>query len=113
MVALNTDWSDLGSFVVIYKNSDLDKNGNASESTNVLFNSKNNLIISDGKPVVFIDVNNLIVVNTDDAVLISKMGSSHKIKELIPKLNEVLPGITAKRINVFCNSKGRKQCSQK
>jgi mannose-1-phosphate guanylyltransferase len=105
MVTLDTDWSDLGSFEAIYKNSNLDKDGNVSESTNVLFNSKDNLIISKCKPVTLIDVNDLIVVNTGDAVLISKMGSSHKIKELIPKLEEVSPGITKKRINIASISK--------
>jgi len=83
IVNLNTGWSDLGSFESIYTNSNSDKYGNVTESKNVLFNSKNNLVISNSKPVTLIDVNNLIVVNTDDAVLISKMGSSHKIKELI------------------------------
>ena len=99
MVVLNTDWSDLGSFEAIYKNSNMDKSSNVSEMTNALFNSKNNLIISKGKPIVLIDVRNMIVVNTGDAVLISKMGSSHKIRELIPKLEEMSPNITKKRIH--------------
>jgi len=58
------------------------KDRNVSETTNILFNSENNLIIPNGKPVTLIDVNDLIVVNTNDVILISKMGSSHKIKEL-------------------------------
>jgi len=98
MVVLNTDWSDLGSFEAIYKDSNFDKDGNVSESTNVLFNSKNNLVISKGKPVTLIDVNNLVVVNTEDAILISRMGSSHKIRELISKLEEISPNITKKKI---------------
>jgi hypothetical protein len=100
MIALNTDWSDLGSFEAIYKNSNSDKNRNASKSTDILLNSKNNLIISNGKPITLIDVNNLIVVDTDDVVLISKMGSSHKIKELISKLEEVSPNITKKKMHM-------------
>jgi len=94
MVALNTDWSDLGSFEALYNISNPDTNGNVSVQKNVLYNSRNNLIISKNKPVALIDVEDLIVVDTDDAVLISKKGSSHKIKELIPKLEKVSPNIT-------------------
>jgi len=94
MVALNTDWSDLGSFEALYNISDSDANGNVSTSKNIFCNSKNNLIISKNKPVALIDVDDLIIVDTDDAVLISKKGSSHKIKELIPELEKISPNIT-------------------
>jgi mannose-1-phosphate guanylyltransferase len=99
MVVFNTDWSDLGSFEANYKNSGMDEDRNVSEATNVLFNSEKNLIISKGIPITLIDVKNLIVVNTGDAVLISKMGSSHKIRELIPKLEKMSPNITKKPIH--------------
>jgi mannose-1-phosphate guanylyltransferase len=99
MVALNADWSDLGSFEALYNISNTDADGNVSVSKNVLYNSKNNLIISKNKPVTLIDVNDLIVVDTDDAVFISKKGSSHKIKELIAELEKVSPNITKTAIN--------------
>jgi len=98
MVALKTDWSDLGSFEALYNISNSDVNGNVSTLNNVLYNSKNNLIISKNKSVTLIDVDDLIVVDTDDAVLISKKGSSHKIKELIPELERVSPNITKTKI---------------
>jgi len=94
MAALKTDWSDLGSFEALYNISNSDVNGNVSSPKNVLYNSKNNLIISKNKLVTLIDVDDLIIVDTDDAVLISKKGSSHKIKELIPELEKVSPNIT-------------------
>jgi mannose-1-phosphate guanylyltransferase len=91
MVTLNTEWSDLGSFESIYNISKSDTDGNVSESTNTLFNSKNNLIMSKDKSVTLIDVNDLIVVDTGDAILVSKMGSSHKIKELITSQTNLKP----------------------
>jgi len=98
MVSLKTDWSDLGSFEALYNISNSDVNGNVLTSKNVIYNSKNNLIISKNKPVTLIDVDDLIVIDTDDAVLISKKGSSHKIKELIPELEKVSPNITKTKI---------------
>jgi mannose-1-phosphate guanylyltransferase len=94
MVSLNTDWSDLGSFEAIYNILNHDVNGNVSASKNVIHNSKNNLIISKNKPITLIDIDDIIVVDTDDAVLISKKGSSHKIKELITELEKITPNIT-------------------
>jgi mannose-1-phosphate guanylyltransferase len=88
MVALDINWSDLGSFESIYRISTSDANGNVSESNNTLCNAKNNFIISNNKPIVLIDVEDLVVVDSSDAILISKKGSSHKIKELLPHLEK-------------------------
>jgi mannose-1-phosphate guanylyltransferase len=94
MIVFTNEWLDLGSFEAIHEISKSDINGNASSSENIMFNSKNNFIISDNKTIVLIDVDDLIVIDTADAVLISKKGSSQKIKELIPELERVSPDIT-------------------
>jgi len=100
MVVLDADWSDLGSFESIYKISGSDPDGNVSSSKNVLFhNSKNSFVVSKNRPVVLIDVNDLVIVDTSDAILISKKGSSHKIKELIGELEKVSPNITVQSIS--------------
>jgi len=74
------DWSDLGSFESLESE---------IESTSNLINidSSNNLILSD-KQVAVIDIDNLIVVDTPDALLISKKGSSSKVKQVVQKLNK-------------------------
>jgi mannose-1-phosphate guanylyltransferase len=94
MTALNAGWSDLGSFEALYNISNSDADGNVSAAKNVFYNSKNNLIIAKNKPVTLIDIDDVIVVDTGDAVLISKKGSSHKIKELMTELEKVSPDIT-------------------
>jgi len=83
IIPTDIGWSDLGSFESIYEISLCDNDGNVSSSHNILSNSKNNFIISKDKPIILIDINDLIVVNTSDALLISRKGSSHKIKGLI------------------------------
>jgi mannose-1-phosphate guanylyltransferase len=94
MIVFTKEWLDLGSFEAIHEISESDINGNASSQGNILLDSKNNFILSDNRTVILIDVDDLIVVDTPDAVLISKKGSSQKIKELIPELERVTPGIT-------------------
>ena len=100
MVSFDMNWSDLGSFEAIYTISSPDGYGNVCSAKNILLDSKNNLIITPvkrgtlTKPIALIDVNDLVIVDTDDAILISKKGSSHKIKKIIPELEKIIPGIT-------------------
>ena len=89
MIHPDIDWSDLGSFEAIYEISKPDELGNVSTKKTILLGSKNNYITSGDRQITLIDVNDLIVVDTNDAILISKKGSSHKIKELILKKNRI------------------------
>jgi mannose-1-phosphate guanylyltransferase len=73
------EWSDLGSFEALKKlkrelNHDVHLKG-----------SNNSLVISN-KETILIDVDDLIVVDTGDALLISKEGSSSKVKEVLKDL---------------------------
>jgi len=94
MIAADMDWSDLGSFEAIYEQSERDKNGNADQQDNILLESHNNFVLSSGKPITLIGAEDLIIVDTSDALLISKKGVSQKIRDAIPELEHKQPGIT-------------------
>ena len=66
-------WSDVGSFDALSQELPNDEN--------------NNLILSD-KVVELIDIHDSIIVDTGDALLIAKKGSSQKVKEIVKQLNE-------------------------
>jgi len=73
-------WSDLGSFESLDEEID--------SSNNIInIDSTNNLILSP-KQVAAIDVNDLIIIDTADALLVSKKGSSQKVKQVVKKLKE-------------------------
>ena len=80
VIPSDIDWSDLGSF------ESLDEE---IESSNNVINidSSNNLILS-SKQVAAIDIDNLIIIDTADALLVSKKGSSQKVKEVVKRLKE-------------------------
>ena len=88
-------WSDLGSFDALYEELKKDENNNASivmtgkkdAAELITDNAGNNLIISD-KLVAAIDVDDLLIIDTADALLISKKGSSQKVKEVVAKLKK-------------------------
>ena len=80
-------WNDLGSWEAAYNISDKDANGNAVQAA--FFQSvdaKNNYIYSKKKLVAAIDVEGLVVVETDDALLICKKDQSQRVKDAVDAL---------------------------
>ncbi len=87
VIPSNIAWSDLGSFDALYDELPKDDQGNTTNKNLIAVNSKNNLILSD-KMVAAVDLEDMIIVHTDDALLISKKGSSQKVKQVVQKLKE-------------------------
>ncbi|XRO75226.1 mannose-1-phosphate guanylyltransferase/mannose-6-phosphate isomerase [Methanocaldococcus sp. 28A] len=89
VIPLSIKWSDLGSFDAIYDVFDKDNNGNVIYGETILLNSKDNLIYSyNGKLVSLIGINDLIVVDTKDALLICNKGDSQKVKNIVKYLKQ-------------------------
>jgi len=96
VVPSDIDWSDVGSFDALYDELGQDSNGNTVNEKHISIDSKNNLIIGSEKTIATIDVEDLIIVDSGDALLISKKGSSQKVKQVVQKLkkqNSHLPNI--------------------
>ena len=96
VIASDIDWSDVGSFDALYEELEQDSNGNTANEKHIAIDSKKNLIIGSGKTIATIDVEDLIIVDSGDALLISKKGSSQKVKQVVQKLkeqNSYLPNI--------------------
>lgn len=80
-------WNDVGSFDALRDEYPKDINNNASNTELIALDSKNNFILSN-KLTAAIGVDDLIVVDTADSLLVSKMGESQKIKEVVKILKE-------------------------
>ncbi|MCK9372288.1 MAG: mannose-1-phosphate guanylyltransferase/mannose-6-phosphate isomerase [Sulfuricurvum sp.] len=87
VVPSDIGWSDVGSFDALYHEMSHDENGNTTAENHISIGSKNNLVISD-KLVATIDIDNLMIIDTGDALLISKKGSSQKVKEVVAQLKK-------------------------
>lgn len=88
VVKLDQKWSDLGNFAAIYDELEKDSVGNViHECDPLLLNSDGNLVYSKcGKIVSLIDVKDMVVVDTTDALLICPKSSSQKVKEIVSEL---------------------------
>ncbi len=91
VVFSDIDWSDLGSFDSLYEELPKDSNGNSQNDNFLGINSKNNLILGGDRYITTIDIEDLIIVDTPDALLISKKGSSQKVKEIVKLTKEKRP----------------------
>jgi mannose-1-phosphate guanylyltransferase len=88
VVASDIDWSDLGSFDALYEELPKDENGNTINENHVSIDSKNNLVHGDQRKIATVDIEDTIIVDTGDALLISKKGSSQKVKQVVAKVKQ-------------------------
>lgn len=88
VVPSNFDWSDLGSFDSLYDELEKDENGNTNSDEHISLNSNNNLVLANKKIIATFDIDDLIIVDTDDALLIGKKGQSQKVKQLLEKVKQ-------------------------
>ena len=86
VIPSNIAWSDVGSFDALYEELPKDKNGNTKNDKHISIDSKNNLVYGSDRIIASIDVEDLIIIDTGDALLISKKGSSQKVKKVVEKL---------------------------
>jgi mannose-1-phosphate guanylyltransferase/mannose-6-phosphate isomerase len=86
-VPCDIGWSDLGSWDDFAKLSEDNANGSAAMET-VQINSENNFVFTQRqKTIGLVGVNDLIIVDTLDALLVAKRGQSQDIKALVDGLN--------------------------
>ncbi|RXJ67419.1 mannose-1-phosphate guanylyltransferase/mannose-6-phosphate isomerase [Halarcobacter ebronensis] len=93
VVPSDIDWNDVGSFDALYEELAKDKNGNTYNSNHIFIGSKNNLIFGNERKIATIDIEDLIIIDTGDALLISKKGSSQKVKEVVSKIKQLGNGL--------------------
>ena len=88
VIPLNAGWSDLGSWEAVWETSKKDLQGNYIEGKVILEGTKNSYFRSEDSLIVGIDLNNVIVVETRDAILISDKNSSQKVKNIVNSLKK-------------------------
>ena len=83
-------WSDLGSFDALSDEVGQPQEGNGvlGAQSPLFFGSKNNLVVGGKRKIAMIDVEDLIVIDTPDALLLVKKGSSQKVKDVVAELKK-------------------------
>jgi mannose-1-phosphate guanylyltransferase len=84
------DWMDVGSFDDVHKVSSQDQNGNAIKGDHVQVINSGQVYVRNecSRPVAVIGMDNVVVVNTENGVLVMRTDQSQKVKEVVAKLKE-------------------------
>ena len=88
VLALDAGWKDIGSWKSIWENSSRDDFDNKKIGHVLLKESQNCYVRSESRLVVGLGINDLIVIETNDAILIADINKSESIKELVNQLEE-------------------------
>ena len=88
VVPLETKWSDLGGWRSLFKNSESDSQGNVISGDVIAIDTKNSYIRSDSDLVSALGVEDLVIVKTKDALLVSHFDAIDKVKLLTEQLRE-------------------------
>jgi mannose-1-phosphate guanylyltransferase/mannose-6-phosphate isomerase len=86
VIPASMGWSDIGSWSSIWERAEKDAAGNVLAGDVLIEDSSGNYIRSDGRLVAALGVKDLIVVETNDAVLIVKRGRDQDVKLLVERL---------------------------
>jgi len=86
VIKLDAGWDDLGSWKSICDNSNKDNNQNILKGKTFAKNVKNSYLRSENRLIVGLGLENLLVIETDDTVLVANKDSLTSMKELIEDL---------------------------
>ena len=88
VLPLDAGWNDVGSWQSVWESSKKDVDGNFILGKTLIENSKNCYIRSENRLVTGVGLNNLIIIETNDAILVANKNESQKIKSIVKKLND-------------------------
>ena len=88
MVPLDAGWNDLGAWDAVWQVGAQDKEGNVTSGDTLLTNTKNSLIHASSRLVSAVGVENLIIVETADAVLVTDRKNSQDVKSIVTQLEQ-------------------------
>jgi len=88
MVVLNAGWNDLGAWEAVWQVADKDAAGNASRGDTLISDSRNTLIHATSRLVSAVGVEDLVIVETPDAVLVADRARSQEVKAIVTALDQ-------------------------
>ena len=86
MIPLDAGWSDLGAWEAVWQVSERDAAGNATHGDAILENSRNTLVHATSRLVTAVGLDNVVIVETADAVLVADRSQSQDVKKIVAAL---------------------------
>ena len=88
VVPLDAGWNDIGSWSSLWDVNDKDADGNSVHGDVMMVDAHNNLAMSESRLLAAVGVDDLIMVETKDAVLVARKDKSQEVKEIVEQLKQ-------------------------
>lgn len=88
VVSLDAGWNDVGSWASLWETSSKDDNGNVKVGEILSTDTENSYLHSSGRLIATVGVNDLVVVETADAVMVAHKNESQKVKDIVGQLRK-------------------------
>lgn len=86
VVPLNAGWSDVGSWDAVWNIGKKDEHGNSASGDVLMEDTRRSLVLAASRLVSCVGIDDLVVVETPDAVLVSKMEKAQDVKKIVASL---------------------------
>jgi mannose-1-phosphate guanylyltransferase/mannose-6-phosphate isomerase len=88
VIPLDAGWNDLGAWDAVWQVGEKDQNGNLIQGDALVEASENNLIHASHRLVTAVGVNNLVIIETADAVMVADRSQSQHVKKIVSQLSD-------------------------
>ena len=88
IVPLEARWSDIGTWEALWENADKDAGGNAIRGNVLLHETRDSLVLGHERVIVVVGCENLAVVDTPDALLVTDKRSTQQVRRAVAMLME-------------------------
>ena len=88
VVPMDAGWSDIGSWSSLWNISKKDLKGNSARGDVILHETTNSFVRTDGKLVVAIGVDDLVIVSTKDVLVVAQKDSDQDVKKVAEQLKQ-------------------------
>ena len=86
LVSADIGWSDVGSWDAVHEMAEHDANGNDISGNVLAIDCKGSLLRSEKSLIAAVGLENIIAVETPDAILLCKVGDSQRVKDVVDEL---------------------------
>ncbi|MFZ7317464.1 mannose-1-phosphate guanylyltransferase/mannose-6-phosphate isomerase, partial [Avibacterium avium] len=87
VVPMNAEWNDVGSWSSVWDISSKNEDNNCIKGDVITYNTKNSLIYSSNKLISVVGLDNLIIVDTQDSLLVANKDHSQDVKFIVNELD--------------------------
>jgi mannose-1-phosphate guanylyltransferase/mannose-6-phosphate isomerase len=88
MVSLDAGWNDLGAWDAVWQVAQKDASGNSAVGDVMFEDSRNTLVHATGRLVTTVGLDNVVIVETADAILVADRARSQDVKKVVARLDK-------------------------